>query len=54
VDPPINTIFTEQVMTQYLRMFNFLWRLKRLEFKLAQSWKRQMTGVRFVAGIQGI
>ncbi|KAG0033066.1 Gamma-tubulin complex component 3 [Podila clonocystis] len=31
VDSPINTILTPVAMHQYLKMFNFLWRLKRVE-----------------------
>lgn len=27
-------------MNQYLRMFNFLWRLKRVEYNLSASWRR--------------
>jgi len=41
VDAPINAIFTEDVMQQYLRLFNFLWRLKRMEFSLSATWSRQ-------------
>ena len=31
VDDPLSTVFTEQAMGKYLRVFNFLWRLKRVE-----------------------
>ncbi|CAG9335595.1 unnamed protein product [Blepharisma stoltei] len=34
VDPPLNTIFTPQAMEKYLRIFKFLWRLKRVQFSL--------------------
>jgi gamma-tubulin complex component 3 len=30
VDPPISTILTPATMKQYLRIFNFLWRVKRV------------------------
>ncbi|KAI9317136.1 Spc98 family-domain-containing protein [Dichotomocladium elegans] len=40
LDPPINTVFTPQAMHQYLRMFNFLWQLKRVEYTLTACWRR--------------
>ncbi|KAI9138608.1 Spc98 family-domain-containing protein [Paraphysoderma sedebokerense] len=43
VDSPINTIFTPQAMQQYLKLFNFLWRLKRVEYTLSQGWKTHVT-----------
>ncbi|KAG9292620.1 hypothetical protein G9A89_006992 [Geosiphon pyriformis] len=46
VDSPINTIFTPQAMHQYLKLFNFLWRLKRVEYCLSDAWRRQTTGAR--------
>lgn len=36
---PLSTVFTEGVMLRYLRIFNFLWRLKRVEHALSASWK---------------
>ncbi|EFJ34488.1 hypothetical protein SELMODRAFT_438859 [Selaginella moellendorffii] len=36
---PLTTIFTEQVMGSYLRIFNFLWRLKRVEHALSATWQ---------------
>lgn len=46
VDGPISTVLTPDIMNQYLRIFNFLWRLKRAEFTLSQAWARQMTFAR--------
>lgn len=40
VDSPLNVVFTKESMERYLRLFNFLWRLKRLEHCLAVTWKR--------------
>lgn len=34
VDPPLNTIFTAQVMEQYLRIFKFFWALKKVHYFL--------------------
>ncbi|XP_047327004.1 gamma-tubulin complex component 3 [Impatiens glandulifera] len=36
---PLNTVFTESVMERYLRIFNFLWKLRRVEHALIGTWK---------------
>ncbi|XP_074320777.1 gamma-tubulin complex component 3-like [Silene latifolia] len=36
---PLNTVFSESVMTGYLRIFNFLWKLRRVEHALISAWK---------------
>ncbi|KAL1559599.1 Gamma-tubulin complex component 3 [Salvia divinorum] len=36
---PLNTVFTESVMSQYLRIFNFLWKLRMIEHALIGVWK---------------
>ncbi|KAK4784295.1 hypothetical protein SAY86_018663 [Trapa natans] len=36
---PLDTIFTESVMAKYLRIFNFLWKLRRVEHALIGAWK---------------
>ncbi|XP_009125660.1 gamma-tubulin complex component 3 [Brassica rapa] len=36
---PLDTVFTESVLSKYLRVFNFLWRLKRVEHALIGIWK---------------
>ena len=33
---------------QYLKVFNLLWRVKRVEFALGTVWRRCMTGARSV------
>ncbi|KAJ3354691.1 Gamma-tubulin complex component 3 [Entophlyctis luteolus] len=43
VDPPIDTVFMTQSMGQYMKLFTFLWRLKRVEFSLSISWRRGVT-----------
>ncbi|KAJ3290637.1 Gamma-tubulin complex component 3 [Borealophlyctis nickersoniae] len=42
VDNPVNTIFTPQAMHHYLKLFTFLWRLKRVEHALARDWTDRM------------
>lgn len=39
IDEPLNTIFNGRVMLYYYRIFNFLWRVKRVEYTLTQCWK---------------
>nr|XP_043636525.1 gamma-tubulin complex component 3-like [Erigeron canadensis]XP_043636526.1 gamma-tubulin complex component 3-like [Erigeron canadensis] len=36
---PLNTAFTESVMSDYLRIFNFLWKIKRVEHAVRGAWK---------------
>lgn len=36
---PLDTVFTESVMMRYLRIFNFLWKLRRVEHALISAWK---------------
>ncbi|XP_010257504.1 PREDICTED: gamma-tubulin complex component 3 [Nelumbo nucifera] len=36
---PLNTVFTESVMARYLKIFNFLWKLRRVEHALIGAWK---------------
>ncbi len=40
---PCAAVFSEHAMGRYLRAFNLLWRLKRVEQCLAHTWTRQMT-----------
>jgi gamma-tubulin complex component 3 len=41
-------VVTEWGNRQYLKVFNFLWRIKRVEFALASTWRKCMTGARGV------
>ncbi|KAK3697397.1 Microtubule-nucleating Tub4p (gamma-tubulin) complex component [Vermiconidia calcicola] len=48
VDPPLDVIVTPWASKQYLKVFNFLWRVKRVEFALSTTWRRLQTGARGV------
>lgn len=48
VDGPIATVFTRECMGHYLRVFNFLWRAKRMEYTLTDIWKGQMCNARLL------
>ena len=43
IDSPIDTVFTKEAMRDYLRIFNFLWKVKRVEHSLANIAKNHMT-----------
>ncbi|KAF2726231.1 spc98 like protein [Polychaeton citri CBS 116435] len=48
IDSPLDVIVTPWASKQYLKVFNFLWRVKRVEFALGSTWRRCMTGARGV------
>ena len=48
VDAPVDVIVSPDANIQYLKVFNFLWRVKRVEFALASTWRRCVTGSRGV------
>ncbi|ORY03062.1 Spc98 family-domain-containing protein [Clohesyomyces aquaticus] len=50
IDAPVDVIVTTFGSKQYLKVFNFLWRVKRVEFALSSTWRRCMTGARGVLG----
>ena len=48
IDSPLDVIITPWASKQYLKVFNFLWRVKRVEFALSTTWRRVQTGARGV------
>ncbi|KAH7326286.1 Spc98 family-domain-containing protein [Stachybotrys elegans] len=48
VDTPVDVVVNEWGNRQYLKVFNFLWRIKRVEFALLTTWRKCMTGSRGV------
>ncbi|KAK4463385.1 Spc98 family-domain-containing protein [Cladorrhinum samala] len=48
IDAPVDVVVTEWGNRQYLKVFNFLWRIKRVEFGLSSLWRKCMTGSRGV------
>lgn len=48
VSPPCDVIITQWASTQYLKIFNVMLRIKRVEYSLNQTWRRTMTGARGV------
>ncbi|KAF9268025.1 gamma-tubulin complex DGRIP91/SPC98 component [Marasmius fiardii PR-910] len=51
VDPPIDTVIDPDSMVQYLKLFNHLWRMKRIEGTLTQCWMRMAGGARTILRI---
>ncbi|XP_053403084.1 gamma-tubulin complex component 3-like [Mercenaria mercenaria] len=51
VDGPIRTVFTPECMIMYLRVFNFLWRAKRMEYVLSLIWKNQIFNAKLLQTI---
>jgi gamma-tubulin complex component 3 len=50
VSPPCDVIITTWANVQYLKVFNMLLRIKRVEFSLTTTWRRCTTGSRSVLG----
>ncbi len=48
ISPPCDVVITQWASMQYLKVFNLLWRIKRVEFSLSTTWRRCMTGSRGV------
>ena len=46
-------VFTSETMLKYLRVFNLLWRAKRMEHCLANMWRDQMSHHRTLQTIPG-
>jgi gamma-tubulin complex component 3 len=38
MDSPLTTIFDAEISLKYLRVFNFLWKIKSIEFWLNEIW----------------
>lgn len=53
VDAPIDTVLDSDTMIKYLRVFNYLWKLKRVEGTLATGWMRVAGGARTFLRIPG-
>lgn len=52
-DGPLKTIFTEENSLRYMRIFNHLWRVKRMEYTTCGVWKQLMKSSRQFASIPG-
>lgn len=48
IEAPVDVVVTTYGSKQYLKVFNFLWRIKRVEHALGTCWRKSMTGSRGV------
>ncbi|KAI1762865.1 spindle pole body component alp6 [Hypoxylon sp. FL1150] len=48
IDAPVDVVVSDWGNRQYLKVFNFLWRVKRVEFALSSTWRKVTTGSRGV------
>ncbi|CAF0726828.1 unnamed protein product [Adineta ricciae] len=53
-DGPLRTIFTEENSLRYMRIFNHLWRVKRMEYTTCGVWKQLIKSSRQFAAIPEI
>jgi len=42
IQPPLSTIITKETKKEYMRIFNYLWRIKRIEYNLSNIWLDQI------------
>ncbi|KAG2385873.1 hypothetical protein C9374_003022 [Naegleria lovaniensis] len=45
---PLDTIFSKEVINVYLRIFKFLWNIKRVELSLNENWKKVVNLIRSI------
>jgi gamma-tubulin complex component 3 len=53
VDAPIDTVLDPDSMMKYLKLFNHLWRMKRIESALTKGWMRGVGGTRKFLRVPG-
>lgn len=51
---PLQTVFSEDIMNSYIKFFNFLWRLKKVENSLSNSFRLNMAHNSKFAQIRGM
>nr|XP_031862932.1 uncharacterized protein CI109_001407 [Kwoniella shandongensis]KAA5530004.1 hypothetical protein CI109_001407 [Kwoniella shandongensis] len=54
VEAPLNAVLDARAMIEYDKLFNHLWRLKRVEVALTQGWMRVTSGSRLYERIPGL
>lgn len=53
VDPPIDTVLDSDTMINYFKVFQYLWKLKRIEGSLSTGWMRIAGGARTFLRVPG-
>ncbi|KAI0702854.1 gamma-tubulin complex DGRIP91/SPC98 component [Cytidiella melzeri] len=54
VDAPIDTVMDSEAMVKYLKLFNHLWKIKRIESTLSKGWMRIAGGARTFLRLQDL
>lgn len=54
VDAPIDTVLDPEAMVKYLKLFNHLWKIKRIESTLSKAWMRVAGGARTFLRVPGL
>ena len=53
VDSPIDTVIDSEAMVKYLKLFNHMWKIKRIESTLTKGWMRIAGGSRTFLQVPG-
>jgi len=53
VDSPVNTVLDADATMSYLKIFNHLWKMKRIESTLSAAWMRTAGGSRTFLRLPG-
>lgn len=53
VDAPIDTVLDPESMMKYLKLFNHLWQMRRVEGALSKGWMRIAGGARTFLRVPG-
>lgn len=54
VDAPIDTVLDSDTLINYLKVFRYLWKMKRVEGSLSTAWMRVAGGSRTFLRVPGI
>jgi gamma-tubulin complex component 3 len=53
IDAPIDTVITPDGMINYMKLFNHIWKMRRVESSLTKSWMRMAGGARTFLKLPG-
>lgn len=53
VDPPIDTLISSEAMVNYMKLFSYIWKVKRIESTLTKCWMRIAGGSRTFLKLRG-
>ena len=53
VDAPLDTVLDPDSMIKYLKLFNHLWKMKRIENTMTKGWAKQQSATKAFVRIPG-